>query len=243
MPSHHPPRIALVGDRSDNVRAHERIPVVLDALGRGSAGIVEPYWLASNDIDDGADVAGFDGIWVIPGSPYEDTEGVLTAITAARTGGIPLLGTCGGFQHIVLEFARRVCGLTTAEHAETHPEADELLLVPLACSLLGEEDAVTISAGTLAARIMGTGTTTERYFCRFGLNARYRSVLDAHGLVFSGHDRSGDARVVELPGHPFGLGTLFQPELSSDATWVHPVIEAFVAAVRARAATPTAVID
>jgi CTP synthase (UTP-ammonia lyase) len=49
-------------------------------------------------------------------------------------------------------------------------------------------------------------------------------------LVISGQDELGDARVAELPDHPFYVGSLFQPELSSDATWVHPLIRAFTTA-------------
>ena len=83
---------------------------------------------------------------------------------------------------------------------------------------------------------MGPGPSTERYFCRFGLNATYEDDLCTQGLVISGRDAQGEARIVELADHPFFVGTLFQPELSSDATWVHPLICDFAAAVRARAA-------
>jgi CTP synthase (UTP-ammonia lyase) len=233
--SFHPPRIVLVGDRSSAVEAHGRIPALLAALASGDSEPVEPYWLPSAAITSPRDVAGFDGIWITPGSPYASMDGVLAAVTAARTGGIPLLGTCGGFQHLLLEYARNVCGLERVDHAEVHPDAADLLLVPLACRLYGEEAGVDIAEGTRAAQIMGPGPSTERYFCRFGLNPFYeRAVMDA-GLVISGRDESGDARVVELPDHPFFLGSLFQPELSSDPTWVHPLITAFVGAVRRRA--------
>ena len=83
---------------------------------------------------------------------------------------------------------------------------------------------------------MGAGITTERYFCRYGLNPDYLAVLLAHGLVVSGHDASGDVRIAELPGHPFFLGSLFQPELGSDEHWVHPLLVAFAAAARTHAA-------
>ena len=197
---------------------------------------IELYWLPTAAIAGPGDVEGFDGIWIVPGSPYANPDGVLAAIEAARTRRIPLLGTCGGFQHLLLEFARNVCGLAGVEHAELHPDASALLLVPLRCKLFGEEATVTIEPGTTAGAAMGAGPTTERYFCRYGLNAEYRSVLEDHGLVISGRDDLGDARVVELPGHPFFVGSLFQPELASDATWAHPLIAAFAAAVRVHAA-------
>ena len=237
----HPPRLALVGDRSESVEAHNRVPLLLTALGGSGAEAIEPYWVPTPSVTSTSDVAGFDGIWVLPGSPYRSSDGVLLAIEAARTSGIPLLGTCGGFQHLLIELARNVCGLAAVEHAETDPEAPELLVVPLTCKLFGEEAPVVIAEGTLAASAMGAGPTTERFFCRFGLDARYEEVLEAHGLVLSGRDDAGDARVAELPGHPFFLGTLFQPELSSDSTLVHPIIAAFAAAVRAHADTSAVV--
>jgi CTP synthase (UTP-ammonia lyase) len=233
-----PPRIALVGDRSAAVEAHNRIPVLMQALS-GAEEPIELYWLHSTSIASPEDVAGFDGIWVVPGSPYASSAGVLTAIETARTGRIPLLGTCGGFQHLLLEFAHNVCRLPDATHAEVDPDAPELLLVPLRCSLFGEEATVTIADGTTAASLMGAGPTTERYFCRFGLNPAYESRLQSCGLVISGRDESGDARVAELQDHPFFVGSLFQPELSSDSTWVHPLIAGFASAVRARVAALT----
>jgi CTP synthase (UTP-ammonia lyase) len=231
-----PPRLVLVGDRSSAVEAHNRIPALLDALAAGVAEPIEPYWLPSDVIESEADVADFDGIWVVPGSPYANTDGVLAAVRAARIRDIPLLGTCGGFQHLLLEFARTVCGLTTVAHAEIDPDAPELLLVALECKLFGEEATVVIAEGTTAARAMGAGPTTERYFCQFGLNVSYEETLLANGLVISGRDDDGQPRVAELSEHPFFVGTLFQPELFSDPTWVHPLIAAFASAVREHAA-------
>jgi CTP synthase (UTP-ammonia lyase) len=187
-------------------------------------------------------VAGFDGVWVVPGSPYERMSGVLSAIEGARLAGIPFLGTCGGFQHLLLEFAHNVCGLADVTHAEVGPGAARQLIVPLVCSLLGEEATIVVAPGTKAAAAMGAGPATERYFCRYGLNDQYLAVLEAHGLVVSGRDEVGEARLVELTDHPFFLGSLFQPELSSGPGWAHPLILALAAAVRdhARSSSPAA---
>lgn len=230
-----PPRLALVGDRSPSVRAHLRIPALVDGPATGTGEPIEQYWLHSTSVSSPDDLAGFDGVWVIPGSPYASAGGVLAAIEAARAQGIPLLGTCGGFQHLLLEFARHVCGLASAENAEDHPGATGALIVPLACSLLGEEATVIVEPGTVAASVMGAGPCTERFFCRYGLDERYVATLEQHGLVISARDETGAVRMAELPGHPFFVGSLFQPELSSDPTWVHPLIPAFVAAVRGHA--------
>lgn len=228
-----PPRLALVGDRSPAVKAHSRITALVGALGPAGHEPIEAYWLHSTAIERPEDLAGFDGVWVVPGCPYANPTGVLCAIEHARRTGTPLLGTCGGFQHLLLEFARNVCEIPGASSAEEHPDADELLIVPLECSLLGEEDTVSVAPGTVAAAAMGAGPSAERYFCRYGLNPDYLPTLTRRGLVVSATDRNGGPRMVELPGHPFFVGALFQPELSSDPTWVHPLIAAFGVAVLA----------
>ncbi|HTR94617.1 MAG TPA: hypothetical protein VMI73_23040 [Trebonia sp.] len=231
----HTPRIALVGDRSANVRAHARIPGLIDALLRRDSIGLDPYWIATPDAVD-CDLAGFDAIWIVPGSPYEDAEGAIRAARVAREEGIPLLGTCGGFQHTLLEYARDVCGLSEVENAEVTPEAEHPLIVPLECSLMGHEEAVMIAPGTLAARICGAGRRVERYHCNFGLNAGYLEALTAGGLRFTGFDDSGNVRIMELPGHPFFVGTLFQPELQGDGTQPHPIIAALGTAAAQHAA-------
>ncbi|HET9060868.1 MAG TPA: hypothetical protein VFN61_13185 [Acidimicrobiales bacterium] len=230
-----PPRLALVGDRSRSIKAHTVIPEVVDFLNRAPADPVEIYWLESSEISGTEDLQGFAGAWVVPGSPYRSSEGVLAAVQAAREGGVPFLGTCGGFQHLLLEYARNVCGITSATHGEVQPGDPTNLIIPLSCSLLGEEGTVHIEPGTVAASAMGAGRRTERYFCRFGLAEQYEPMLSAKGLVVSGRDSNGEARVAELPGHPFFVGALFQPELSSGNGWAHPLIAAFVTAVRAAA--------
>jgi CTP synthase (UTP-ammonia lyase) len=227
-------RIALVGDRSDNVRAHARIPAIVDALLRRDGIALDPYWIATPDVA-ACDLGRFDAIWLVPGSPYDSADGAIAAARTARERQIPFLGTCGGFQHALLEFARNVCGLSGVENAEVTPAAAEHLIVALECSLKGHEEAVMIVPGTLAAKISGPGRRTERYHCDYGLDPAYLERLTGGGLSFSGFDDSGQVRIVELPGHPFFVGTLFQPELHGDGTQPHPIIVALAAAATAHA--------
>src|ERR1700757_4418507 len=142
----HTPRIALVGDRSANVRAHARIPGLIDGLLKRDSIALDPYWIATPDAVE-CELNGFDGIWVAPGSPYESAAGAIAAVRTAREMGIPFLGTCGGFQHALLEYARNVCGLVRVENAEVTPEAEQQLIVPLECSLMGHEEAVMVVPG------------------------------------------------------------------------------------------------
>ncbi|MEU8032696.1 hypothetical protein [Streptomyces sp. NPDC049099] len=228
--------IALVGDRSPHVVSHTRVPLLLDALAARDRLVLDAYWIPSEDAEAEGAVRGFDAVWVLPGSPYRSEAGVLAAVRTAREEGIPFLGTCGGFQHALLEFARNVCGLTGVAHAENDPDATDLLIEPLACSLVGHEAAVTIEPGSLAESVIGSPRTVERYFCSYG-PSRHLDTLRAHGLRFSGHDEDGQVRVAELPGHPFFLASLFQPELAGDGSRPHPVIRALAQAAVEHAAS------
>jgi CTP synthase (UTP-ammonia lyase) len=221
-------RLALVGDRSPNVRAHTRIPRLLDALAEQDRLLLDTYWIPSEEAEDA--VAGFDAVWLVPGSPYRSEAGALAAARAARERGIPFLGTCAGFQHALLEYARNVCGLSDVRHAENRADGDDLLIVPLACSLVGHEGTVRVTPGSLAERALGAERTVERYHCSYGLSPEFLDVLRTHGMRFTGTDESGEIRIAELPDHPFFLVTLFQPELAGDGTRAHPIIKAFAAA-------------
>ncbi|MER6064031.1 hypothetical protein [Streptomyces sp. NPDC001792] len=221
--------VALVGDRSPHVVSHTRVPLLLEALAERDGLVLDAYWIPSTDAEAEGAVRGFDAVWVLPGSPYRSEAGVLAAVRTAREEGIPFLGTCGGFQHAVLEFARNVCGLTGVAHAENDPDATDPLIEPLACSLVGHEAAVTIEPGSLAESVIGARRTVERYFCAYG-PSRHLDTLRAHGLRFSGHDADGQVRLAELPGHPFFLASLFQPELSGDPARPHPMIRALAQA-------------
>jgi|SRR4051794_38242279 len=226
-------RIALVGDRSPHVRSHVRVPGLLDRLRDRDNLDFDAYWIPTEQVDEALE--GFDGIWLLPGSPYRSEAGAITAIRIARESGIPFLGTCAGFQHAMLEFARNVCGAAEVQHGESTPDADDLLIVPLACSLDGHEGAIQVTPGTRAAALLGVERSMERYHCSYGLDTTRLGLLQDHGLVFSGYDDDGDPRIAELPDHPFYLATLFQPELAGDGTRPHAFIQAFAHAAAQRA--------
>ncbi|NXY96483.1 hypothetical protein HYE82_19225 [Streptomyces sp. BR123] len=232
-------RLALVGDRSPHVTSHTRIPLLLDALAALDGLVLDAYWIPTADA--GAEAASgalarFDAVWLLPGSPYASEAGALAAVRVAREEGIPFLGTCGGFQHALLEYARTACGLSGIAHAENDPGAEDLLITPLACSLVGHEGVVRVEPGSLAESVLGAERTTERYHCNYGPEPRHLPALTAHGLRLSGHDEDGQPRIAELPGHPFFLATLFQPELHGDGSRPHPIVKALAAAAVAHAA-------
>ena len=162
-------------------------------------------------------------------------QGALDAITFARTDRIPLLGTCAGFQHVVLEVGRSVLGLDRAGHEETDPGAPQLLISALACSLAGQTFTVSFTPGSRASGAYGVPAADERYYCSFGLNPDYVVPLAEAGLAVTGTDQDGEPRVVEWTDHPFLVGTLFVPQMRSAPGEPHPLVQAFVAAAVDRA--------
>ncbi len=141
-----------------------------------------------------------------PGSPYRSLDGALAAIEYTRLTGLPLIGTCGGFQHIALEFARNVLGLTDAEHAESSPNASRLFITPLSCSLVGKAMSIRVAPDSIAGRCYAQAEVTENYYCNFGLNPNYEEDLESAGLRITGRDSDGEARILELPSHRFLWG-------------------------------------
>lgn len=222
--------IGLVGDRNPANRTHLATEEAF-AEAPAARGV---EWLATERLSGTAalDLAGYAGFLITPGSPYRSMDGALTAIRYAREHQVPLLGTCGGFQHLILEFARHVLGRAGADHEETSPGAPDLAVTALACSLSGQTHPVRIVNGTRAAAIYGMEEALEPFYCSYGLNPDYRSLLEARGLVVSGVDRLGEVRIVELPAHPFFIGTLFVPQARHTRAKPHPLITAFLAAAR-----------
>ena len=226
------PRLALIGDYRAEVVAHGAIPRALEFARQQTGVAIEWQWIGTETITDAPrQLADYAGVWCVPGSPYHSTEGVLAAIRFAREKRRVFLGTCGGFQHALIEFARNVLGVSQAEHAETAPTAPDLVVTALTCSLVGQQGDIAFTPGSQLDRIFGGEVAREGYHCNYGPNPAYRARFEAAGLRFTGFDAEGQIRAMELPAHPFFIGTLFQPERSALHDRRHPLIEAFARAV------------
>lgn len=186
-------------------------------------------WVSSAAIDP-AVLQGSAGLWVAPGSPYRDLGATLDAIRFAREHGLPCLGTCGGFQHMILEYARNVLGFADAQHAEYDPYASRLFVSKLACSLAGREMDLQLDPGSQIARYYGATSVRERYYCNFGVAPDCVPLLRQGPLRIAGRDAEGEVRVIELPGHPFFVGTLFVPQARSTPDAPHPLVRSFLRA-------------
>ncbi|WP_025859358.1 CTP synthase [Pseudomonas sp. CHM02] len=208
-----PLHLALIGDYNPDVTAHQAIPVALQQAAETLGLTVHLQWLDTDALP--ATLHGFDGFWCVPATPYRDTEAALRAIRFAREQRRPFLGTCGGFQHAVLEYARNVLGWADAEHGELTPDAQRAVIAPLSCALVEATDSVRLAPYTRIAEAYGSLDLLEGYRCRYGVNPAFLDALLEGDLIPSGHDSAGDLRAVELLDHPFFVATLFQPERSA----------------------------
>lgn len=224
--------IGIVGDRNPTYKVHIATEEALGHLARP----IGFEWIPTDGIlgNTRSGLKKHAGLIVAPGSPYRDMNGALAAIRHARENGVPILGTCGGFQHIVLEYVRDVLGVPDADHAETAPGGARLAVSALACSLAGTIGRVDFAPGSRVEAIHGTSSVEEPFFCSYGLNPEFRAPLEAAGARITGTGEDGTARVIEIDDHPFFFGTLYVPQARSRVGAPHPLLIALAEAARRR---------
>jgi CTP synthase (UTP-ammonia lyase) len=224
--------VAIIGDHDRDAATHRATEDALDQTATALGAALSRRWVSTRSLEPDARAAldGASGVWVAPGSPYASMAGALAGIRHARESGVPLLGTCGGFQHVVIEYARHVLGFADAQHAEYDPGASTLFVTPLACSVIGAPLRVLLEPGSRTAAWYGAAEAEERYHCQFGLDPARQDLLHQGGLRIAGRDEDGEARVLELPDHPFYVATLFLPQTRSTPERPHPLVAAFVRA-------------
>lgn len=225
-------KIGIIGDFNPEYAVHRLTNAAFGHARKALGESVEIQWLAT---DEEHRFAEYQGLLCAPGSPYKSFLGALEGIRYARENNVPFLGTCGGFQHLVIEYARNVMDISDAAHAETDPDASRLIVSRLVCSLVGQTMSVEIVPGTKAAAIFPLGKTRESFYCNFGLNPEYKERLEGAGLTVSGYDQNREVRIVELTKHPFYFGTLFVPQAQSTDENPHPLILALCRAAHSLA--------
>ncbi|MBE9032678.1 CTP synthase [filamentous cyanobacterium LEGE 11480] len=225
-----PKQIALIGEYNPDFPPHVATDRAIADANASRNTDIQGIWVSTAAID-ATLFQTFDAIWVAPGSPYKNLDNTLWAIRYAREHKIPCFGTCGGFQHMILEYARNVLGFEAAQHAEYDPYASDLFIAQLDCSLVGRELELEFIPGSQIAAIYGQTTAIEQYYCNFGVNPDYVTPLQSGELNVTGSDAEGEIRVIELPNHPFFIGTLFVPQARSTPENPHPIVTAFLASL------------
>jgi CTP synthase (UTP-ammonia lyase) len=227
-------RLLVLGDRNPEYLTHREIDAALELMPDG----VERAWVRT-DSAQARSLGGVDGIWLVPGGPYADDDAALGAIEHCLRTGTPFLGTCSGFQYACVHLCRSRGRIAGAAHAEADPAAQELVIVPLQCSLYGERRSVTPVAGTRLAAICGSDPFEGFHFCGYGLSERFVPVLERAGVTISASAPDAGVEGIELTDHPFFLATAFQPQVgASEADDLHPLLDAFLDAAAVGGRTP-----
>ena len=221
--------VALIGEHDESVIAHQTIPLAIGLAADALQIKVMIEWISTEAVS-AEKLSQFQAIWCVPASPYKSMDGALTAIQFARRNDIPFLGTCGGYQHAVLEFARHVLGFDKADNAEENPETEMPVISALSCKLIEKAESITLAPDSQVAAFYQSDKIEEDYHCSFGVNTDYLFIFDGSELCFTGHDKSSAPKILELPNHRFFIGTAFQPERSALKKQVHPLITGFLQA-------------
>ncbi len=224
-------KIALIGDYGEDVIAHRAIPLSLEHEARARDIEIEFTWCHSSDLSGKDALAGFDAGWAVPASPYANMDNVLSVIRDLREDGRPFLGTCGGYQHALVEYARNVLGHPQAGISEVDPYCPMPVVSALTCALIEQSDPILPEPGGIIDRLAGSEPLSETYHCSFGINPELAHLFEGSQMQVAARDPDGAIRAMALEGHPFFVGTAFQPERAALDGQRHPIVTGFVDAV------------
>lgn len=231
-------KIAIIGEFDPNFRPHV---ATNEAIEHNRSGIKTPFqyeWISTDDVTTRFQelITYYQGFWIAPGSPYKNMLAAIQLIEYTRLHDLPTLGTCGGFQHMAIEFARNVLDIQDAEHAEYDPYASKLVVNSLSCDLKGEPLMVELTDdASKTYAVYKTQHIKEKYYCNFGLNPSYQSLFEGQGFCIVGTDKHQEARILELKQHSFFIATLFVPQDNSSNDEPHPLVKAFLLASEEKA--------
>jgi len=241
-----PTTVVKIGIVGKYIKLHDAYLSVAEALKHGGIAMcasVDFCWIDAEELENKPAedlLKGVDGIVVPGGFGSRGTEGKIKAIQYARENKIPFLGICLGMQMAIVEFSRHVLGLEDADSAELNPDTGHPVI-----ALMPEQNGISdrggtlrlgaypckIQKGTLAWELYGSTENSERHRHRYEINNIYREVLISHGMCLSGLSPDGRiVEMVELPGHPYFIGTQGHPELKSRPNRAHPLFRGLIEA-------------
>ncbi|MAZ37734.1 MAG: CTP synthetase [Crocinitomicaceae bacterium] len=181
-----------------------------------------------------------DGILVAPGFGERGIEGKIETVKFARENNIPFFGICLGMQCATIEFARNMLNLKEAHTTEIEENTKEAVIYLMESQKSVTEKGGTMRLGsyacevkknTLAASIYKSEKISERHRHRFEFNNTYLKDFEKNGMIASGKNpETGLVEIVEIPEHPWFVGTQFHPEYKSTVDNPHPLFVSFIGA-------------
>ncbi len=251
----HEVHIAMVGKYVDLTESYKSLSEALIHAGIHTRSKVHIHYVDSEVLEsEGVDVLrDMDAILVPGGFGKRGVEGKLKAVRLARENGIPYLGICLGMQLAVIESARHMAGLQDANSTEFDSSTPHPVVALITewqnrdgsiekrtensdmggTMRLGAQPCEVVQ-GSLAHRIYGSTTVSERHRHRYEVNNHYLPRIEAAGLAVGAWAKSATAgdlvEMVELPNHPWFFGCQFHPEFTSNPRRGHPLFISFVKA-------------
>ncbi|WP_196258304.1 CTP synthase [Pelagibacterium limicola] len=242
--------IAIVGKYTGLKDAYKSLSEALVHGGIANHVKVNLNWIDSEvfERDDPAPyLEGIHGILVPGGFGERGSEGKINAARFARIRGIPYFGICFGMQMACIEAARNTAGIPKASSTEFGPTKEAVVGLMTEWVKDNEKRAgsdrdlggtmrlgaypATLVRGSRVADIYGTNRISERHRHRYEVNMKYRKVLEANGLLFSGLSPDGELpEIVERTDHPWFIGVQYHPELKSRPFEPHPLFRSFISA-------------
>lgn len=218
--------IGILGDYKQKSEAHIATDLCLNIASSRLGVAVHAEWIPTKAI--GSTPFDCFNAFIVNTGVYEDRNAILNALRRARELKIPTLATCGGFQHMIIEFARNVLGLHSVGHAEFDCNLNSHIIVPLECSLRGQTGSISVAKGSQVESLYGASESTENFYCSFGINENYLQALQQSPLRIAATDEHRRVRATELSEHPFFIGTLFVPQARALTGTSHPLIEGLI---------------
>ncbi len=215
--------IAIIGEFDESLLVHEATVSALEHSAEYIGAGLETAWVSTTKINKSL-LSDFDGFFLAPGFPYKNQQTTLRAIRYARENGLPCLGTCRGFQYMVLEFARNVLGIGGAAHEEAEPDGKNLFLTQLSSTALRTRRKINIETGSRLAPIYRQSQAVEIFFGKFGVNPKIERRLAVGGLVSVASEEAGSYRIAGIESHPF----FYVPQMRATKHSPHPIITGFL---------------
>ncbi|HOM67193.1 MAG TPA: CTP synthase [Brevefilum fermentans] len=241
-------KVALVGKYVELRDAYISVREALKHAAIANDVVVEIVWVQSSDLDkdDSLEILRqVDGIVVPGGFGSRGIDGMIRVANYARVNQVPYLGLSLGMQVMVIDFARDVLQLETANSSEFDPSTPAPVIDQMTDPHYLTEKSGTmrlglypcqLQTGTIAHQAYQKDRVEERHRNRFEVNNEYRPALEQAGLICSGISPDGKlVEIIEIKDHPFMLGTQFHPEFLSRPNRPHPLFDAFIRAVNQKA--------
>ena len=189
-----------------------------------------------------------DAILVPGGFGERGIEGMILACKYARENNVPYLGICLGMQIAIIEYARNVLKLKSANSTEfdSSTKFPVIGLITEWSDISGKKEKRTKNSdlgGTMrlggqvcklkkksnSYKMYKKSEIIERHRHRYEVNPNYKDKMIEQGLDVVGTSIDGKlVEMIELPSHKWFLACQFHPEFTSNPRDGHPIFNSYI---------------